>query len=128
MNLPKHITDNETGISYTLHGDYYLPDFVLPMETDDRPIGIWGRRHRDYLIENQKAVYSLMRTRNTLNSYLADINEQAEEMFDKLVRDMKKSEGVTEELKSKDQMAWVGAMENIRNRATEIVNNELIYI
>ena len=105
MNLTKHTTDKETGISYTLHGDYYLPDFVLPPETDDRPIGIWVRRHRGYLIENKKAVYSLMRTRNTLHSYLADINEQAEEMFDKLVRDMKKSEGVTEELKAKDQMA-----------------------
>ena len=69
-----------------------------------------------------------MRTRNTLHSYLADINEQADEMFDKLVRDMKKAEGITEELKAKDQMAWVGAMENIRSRATEIVNEELIYV
>ena len=126
--MKEHIIDETNGISYTLHGDYYLPDFVLQPETDDRPIGIWGRRHRDYLIENKKAVYSLMRTRNTLHSYLADINEQANEMFDKLVRDMKKAEGVTEELKAKDQMAWVGAMENIRNRAIEIVNNELIYI
>ena len=125
--MKKHIIDETNGFSYTLHGDYYLPDFVLPLETDDRPIGIWGRRHRDYLIENKKAVYSLMRTRNTLHSYLADINEQAEEMFDKLVRDMKKSEGVTEELKAKDQMAWVQKMNNIRNCATEIVNAKLIY-
>ena len=125
--MKKHIIDETNGFSYTLHGDYYLPDFVLPLETDDRPIGIWGRRHRDYLVENKKAVYSLMRTRNTLHSYLADINEQAEEMFDKLVRDMKKSEGVTEELKAKDQMAWVQKMNNIRNRATEIVNAKLIY-
>lgn len=125
--MKEHIIDETNGISYTLHGDYYLPDFVLPPETDDRPIGIWGRRHRDYLVENKKAVYSLMRTRNTLHSYLADINEQAEEMFDKLVRDMKKSEGVTEELKAKDQMAWVQKMNNIRNCATEIVNAKLIY-
>ena len=125
--MKEHIIDETNGISYTLHGDYYLPDFVLPPETDDRPIGIWGRRHRDYLVENKKAVYSLMRTRNTLHSYLADINEQAEEMFDKLVRDMKESEGVTEELKAKDQMAWVQKMNNIRNRATEIVNAKLIY-
>ena len=125
--MKEHIIDETNGISYTLHGDYYLPDFVLPPETDDRPIGIWGRRHRDYLIENKKAVYSLMRTRNTLHSYLADINEQAEEMFDKIVRNMKKSEGVTEELKAKDQMAWVQKMNNIRNRATEIVNAKLIY-
>ena len=125
--MKEHIIDETNGISYTLHGDYYLPDFVLPPETDDRPIGIWGRRHRDHLVENKKAVYSLMRTRNTLHSYLADINEQAEEMFDKLVRDMKKSEGVTEELKAKDQMAWVQKMNNIRNCATEIVNAKLIY-
>ena len=125
--MKEHIIDETNGISYTLHGDYYLPDFVLPPETDDRPIGIWGRRHRDYLVENKKAVYSLMRTRNTLHSYLADINEQAEEMFDNLVRDMKKSEDVTEELKAKDQMAWVQKMNNIRNCATEIVNAKLIY-
>ena len=125
--MKEHIIDETNGFSYTLHGDYYLPDFVLPPETDDRPIGIWGRRHRDYLIENKKAVYSLMRTRNTLHSYLADINEQAEEMFDNLVRDMKKSEDVTEELKAKDQMAWVQKMNNIRNCATEIVNAKLIY-
>ena len=125
--MKKHIIDETNGFSYTLHGDYYLPDFVLPLETDDRPIGIWGRRHRDYLVENKKSVYSLMRTRNTLHSYLADINEQAEEMFDNLVRDMKKSEDVTEELKAKDQMAWVQKMNNIRNCATEIVNAKLIY-
>lgn len=79
------------------------------------------------LLKTKKAVYSLMRTRNTLHSYLADINEQAEEMFDNLVRDMKKSEDVTEELKAKDQMAWVQKMNNIRNCATEIVNVKLIY-
>ena len=127
MNLPKHTTDEETGISYTLHGDYYLPDFVLPPETDDRPIGVWGRRHKEYLKENKKAVYSLMLTRNTLHSYLADLNEQADEMFDKLVNDMKKSEGVTEQLKADDQWEWIRRMENIQNRAREIVNNELIY-
>lgn len=128
MNLPKHTIDEETGISYTLHGDYYLPDFVLPPETDDRPIGIWGMRHREYLKENKKAVYSLMLTRNTLHSYLADINEQADEMFDKLVNDMKKSEGVTEQLKADDQWEWIRHMENIQNRAREIVNSELIYV
>ena len=127
MNLPKHTTDEETGISYTLHGDYYLPDFVLPPETDDRPIGIWGMRHREYLKENKKAVYSLMLTRNTLHSYLADLNEHADEMFDNLVKDMKESEGVTEQLKADDQWEWIRRMENIRNRAREIVNKELIF-
>lgn len=128
MNLPKHTTDKETGISYTLHGDYYLPDLGLPPETDNRPIGIWGRRHRDYLIQNKKAVYSLMRTRNTLHSYLADINEQADDMFFRLVKDMAKAEGVTEKLKAENQMLWVQKMNNIRNRAMEIVNSELIYV
>lgn len=127
--MEKVLSDYEkNGGTYHWEGDYLIPDLVLPPETNDRPIGTWGRRHRDYLIENKKAVYSLMRTRNMLHSYLADINEQADEMFDKLVRDMKTAEGITEELKAKDQMAWVGAMENIRNRATEIVNEELIYV
>ena len=126
--MKNHIIDENNGISYTLHGDYYLPDFILPPETDNRPIGIWGKQHRDYLIENKKAVYSLMRIRNTLHSYLADINEQADDMFSRLVKDMAKAEGITEQLKAENQMAWVGAMENIRSRATEIVNHELIYV
>ena len=126
--MKNHIIDETSGFSYTLQGDYYLPNFVLPPETDDRPIGIWGRRHRDYLIENKKAVYSLMRIRNTHHSYLADINEQADEMFNQLVKDMAKADGVTEQLKAENQMEWVGRMNNIRNRAMEIVNSELIYV
>ena len=128
MNLPKHTTDNETGISYTLHGDYYLPDLILPPEKDNRPIGMWGRMHRQYLMEHRKALFTHLAMGNELHTYLADIDEQASEMFDSIVRDMKKAEGITEELKAKDQMAWVGAMENIRSRATEIVNEELIYV
>lgn len=126
--MKKHIIDEKTGISYTLHGDYYIPDLVLPPKTDDRPIGIWGRRHRNHLIENKKAVYSLMRTRNTLHSYLANINEQADDMFFRLVKNMAKAEGVTEKLKAENQMLWVQKMNNIRNRAMEIVNSELIYV
>lgn len=126
--MEKHIIDEKTGISYTLHGDYYIPDLVLPPETDNRPIGVWGKRHREYLIENKKAVYSLMRTRNTLHSYLADLNEQADDMFFRLIKDMAKAEGVTEKFKAENQMLWVGRMNNIRNRAMEIVNSELIYV
>lgn len=126
--MERHIVDEKTGISYTLQGDYYLPDLGLPPETDNRPIGAWGRRHREYLKENKKAVYSLMSTRNTLHSYLADINEQADDMFFRLVKDMAKAEGVTEKLKAENQMLWVQKMNNIRNRATEIVNSELIYV
>ena len=126
--MQKHITDEKTGISYTLQGDYYIPDLTLPPETDNRPIGVWGRRHRDYLKNHRKAVYSIMLMDNTLHSYLADINEQAEDMFLRLVKEMAKSEGVTESLKAENQMEWIGRMNNIYNRATEIVNKELIFV
>ena len=126
--MEKHIIDERTGISYTLQGDYYIPDLTLPPETDNRSIGIWGKRHRDYLIENRKTMYSLMRTRNTLHFYLSDINEQAEKMFIRLVKELAEKEGITEQLKAENQMEWVGRMNNIRNRATEIVNSELIYV
>ena len=125
--MEKHIIDEKTGISYTLQGDYYIPDFILPPETDSRPIGIWGRRHRDYLKNHRKAIYSIMLMDNTLHTYLADINEQAESMFSRLVNDMAKAEGITENLKAENQLEWVGRMNNIYNRATEIVNAELIY-
>ena len=127
MNLPKHTTDNETGISYTLHGDYYLPDFILPPEKDNRHVGMWGLMHKQYLMEHRKALFTHLAMGNELHTYLADIDEQASEMFDSIVRDMKKDEGVTEQLKAENQMEWDGAMENIQNRAKEIVKNELIY-
>ena len=126
--MKKHIIDEKTGISYTLQGDYYIPDFTLPPEDDTRPIGVWGMRHRDYLENHRKAIYSIMLMDNTLHSYLADINEHAEDMFFRLVKDMAKSEGITEQLKAENQMLWVQKMNNIRNRATEIVNSELIYV
>ena len=126
--MEKHIVDEKTGIGYTLQGDYYIPNLTLPPEDDTRPIGIWGIRHRDYLKNHRKAIYSIMLMDNTLHSYLADINEQADEMFNQLVKDMAKSEGITEQLKSENQMEWVGRMNNIRNRAMEIVNSELIYV
>ena len=126
--MKKHIVDEKTGISYTLQGDYYIPDLTLPPETDNCPIGVWGMRHRDYLKNHRKAIYSIMLMDNTLHSYLADINEQADEMFFRLVKDMAKSEGITEQLKAENQMLWVQKMNNIRNRAIEIVNSELIYV
>ena len=125
--MKKHIIDEKTGISYTLQGDYYIPNLTLPPETDDRPIGIWGMRHRDYLKQHKKATYTIMLMDNTLHTHLADINEQAEDMFSRLVNDMAKAEGITEQLKAENQMEWVGKMNNIYNRAKEIVNNELIY-
>ena len=126
--MEKHIVDEKTGIGYTLQGDYYIPDFTLPPEMDNRPIGIWGKRHRDYLKNHRKAVYSIMLMDNTLHSYLADINEQADDMFSRLVKDMAKAEGITEQLKAKNQMLWVQEMNNIRNRAMEIVNKEIIHL
>ena len=126
--MEKHIIDEKTGIGYTLQGDYYIPDLTLPPEDDTRPVGIWGMRHRDYLKNHRKAIYSIMLIDNTLHSYLADINEHAEDMFFRLVKDMAKSEGITEQLKAENQMLWVQKMNNIRSRATEIVNSELIYV
>lgn len=102
--MKKHIIDEKTGIGYTLQGDYYIPDFTLLPETDSRPIGVWGRRHRDYLKNHRKAIYSIMLMDNTLHSYLADINEQADNMFSRLVKDMVKAEGITEQLKAENQM------------------------
>ena len=126
--MEKHIVDEKTGIGYTLQGDYYIPDLTVPPKTDNRPIGIWGRRHRDYLKNHRKAIYSIMLMDNTLHSYLADLNEQADNMFSRLVKDIAKAEGITENLKAENQMEWVGRMNNIYNRAMEIVNSELIYV
>ncbi len=126
--MEKHIINEKSGISYTLQGDYYIPDFILPPETDNRPIGVWGRRHRDYLKNHRKAIYSIMLMDNTLHTHLADINEQADDMFFRLVKDIAKFEGITEQLKAENQMEWVGRMNNIYNRAMEIVNSELIYV
>ena len=115
-------------ITYTKVGDYLIPDLTLPPEEDKRSIGVYGRRHKMYLMEHRKAIFTIMQMNGTLHTYLADLNEQAEDMFLRLVNDMAKSEGVTENLKAENQMEWVGRMNNIRNRATEIVNEELIYI
>ena len=124
--MKQHYIDEKTGISYTLQGDYYLPDLALPAEKE-QPGGIWGQRHLRYLKEYRRITYLSLLTSGRLNTYLADIDKQAKEMFSRLVEQMAEREGVTEQIKATDQMAWVGAMSNIRNRATEIVNAELIY-
>ena len=111
-----------------MQGDYYIPDLTVPPETDNCSIGIWGRRHRDFLENHRIAIYSIMLMDNTLHSYLSDINEQADDMFFRLVKDMAKTEGITEELKAENQMLWVQKINNIRNRAIEIINSELIYV
>ena len=114
------------GGTYTQVGDYLLPDLKLP-EEEQQPIGVWGQRHRRYLKEHRWATYAALLTSGKLNGYLADIDRQAEEMFLRLVKQMAEAEGVTEELKAADPMEWVGRMNNIRNRAMEMVNNDLIY-
>lgn len=114
------------GGTYTQVGDYLLPNLELP-EEEQQPIGVWGQRHRRYLKEHRRATYTILLTSGKLNSYLADIDRQAEELFSRLVKQIAEAEGVTEQLKADNQMEWVGRMNNIRNRAMEIVNTELIY-
>ena len=124
--MKKHIFNEQTGISYTLHGDYYLPDLKVSNE-EDRSIGISGKRHFRYIKQHKGIFYTTLITSGKLNSYLADIDEQAKGMFFQLVKQMAEQEGVTEKLKAENQMEWVCRMNNIRSRATEIVNNDLIY-
>ena len=116
----------EMGGTYTQVGDYLLPDLKLP-EEDQQPIGVWGQRHWRYLKEHRRATYATLLTSGKLNGYLADIDRQAEELFSRLVKQMAEAEGITEHLKADNQMEWVGRMNNIRNRAMEIVNSEIIY-
>ena len=124
--MKQHFTDEKTGTRYTLQGDYYLPDLALPAE-EQHPIGIWGQRHLRHIKQNRRVLYANLLTSGKLNSYLADINRQAEEMFSRLVKQMAEREGVTEQLKADNQMEWVARMNNIRSRATEVVNTDLIY-
>ena len=117
----------EMGGTYMQVGDYLLPDLKLPQE-EQQPIGVWGQCHRRYLKEHRRATYAALFTNGKLNSYLADIDRQAEEMFLRLVKQMAEAEGVTEALKAANQMEWVDRMNSIRSRAMEIVNSELIYV
>ena len=121
--LKERITEN--GIDYILVGDYYIPDLKLPEE--NRPIGRYGRLHREYLKQERPARYSSLILTGKLWTYLANLNEQAEERLDLIIEQMKAAEGVTEELKARNQLEWVGRMNNIRSRAEEIINSELIY-
>ena len=124
--MDKYIYNEKNGLWYELHGDYYLPCLKLPKE-ESRHIGIWGQRHLRYLKQHRKVLYSELLISGKLNSYIADINEQAEEMFSRLVKQLSEKEGVTEALKAENQMLWVQRMNNIRSAAMEIVANDLIY-
>lgn len=122
--MKKYITDENTGISYTLVGDVYIPNLV---STDTNyEIGYWGRKHKEYIKQYKPAFYTTLLTQCKLNSYLHDVDVRATEMYDTLVKQLAKQEGVTEKLKATDMMLWVQKMNSIRNRATEIVNAEVI--
>lgn len=124
--MEKYIYNEQNGLWYELQGDYYLPCLKLPEEPEVY-IGIWGQRHRHYLKTHRKVLYTSLLTSGKLNSHLADINRQAEEMFSRLVKQVAEAEDVTETLKAADPMAWVRRMNNIRNRVSEIISEELIY-
>ena len=123
--MKKHIYDESNNLWYELIGDYYIPVLTLSSE-EQRPIGKWGRMHRDYLKEYRPILFNDLILSGQLWTYLADLNEQAQERLSVIVEQMKEAEGVTEELEAADQMAWVGAMNSIRNRAEEIILREMI--
>ena len=122
--MEKYITDDRTGLNYELVGDYYL--IAGDDEPEQEPIGIWGQRHSNCLREHKRCTYSALLISGKLDSYLRDIDRQAEAMFSRVVKQMAAQEGITEQLKVNDQMAWVGAMNSIRQRAMEIVQAEII--
>ena len=124
--MEKVIYDEKNGLWYELQGDYYIPCLKLP-EEEQQPIGVWGQRHLRYIKQNRKVLYLNLLTSGKLNGYLAEIDQQAEEMFTRLEKQTAESEGVTEQLKADNQMEWIGRMNNIRQRATEVVNEEIIY-
>ena len=125
--MEKVIYDEKNGLWHELQGDYYIPCLKLSEEEEQQHIGVWGQRHLRHIKQNRKVLYLNLLTSGKLNGYLADIDKQAEEMFSRLVEQMAKCEGITEKLKAENQMEWVAWMNNIRSRATEIVNTDLIY-
>ena len=123
--MEKYIYDKNNGLWYELQGDYYIPCLVLDEET--QPVGMWGRKRLRYIKEHRPVLHTTLLLNGKLNSHLAEIDNRATEMFDRLVKQLAKREGITEQLKATDQMTWVGAMNNIRNQAEEIVNAEVIF-
>ena len=124
--MDKYIYDEKNGLWYELQGDYYLPCLKLPKE-ESRHIGVWEQRHLRYLKQHRKVLYSELLISGKLNDYLADLNEQAEAMFSRLVKQLAEKEGLTEALKAENQMLWMQKMNNIHNAAMEVVSNDLIY-
>ena len=125
--MKKRIYDEKNGLWYEMQGDYYLSCLSLP-EEEQKPVGIWGQRHLRYIKEHKRTFYANLLTSCKLNSYLADIDKQAEEMFSRLVKQMAEKHGISEKLKTENQMEWVQKMNNIQACAREIINSELIFI
>lgn len=126
--MEKYITDKRTGLKYELVGNYYIIAGDDEADEEQKPIGIWGQRHLRYLKNYRKVLYADLLASGKLNDNLADIDRQTKETVELLVKQIAAAEGVTEQLKATDQMAWVGRMNSIRNRAIEIVNSEIIFI
>lgn len=124
--MEKAIYGEKNGLWYELQGDYYIPCLKLH-EEEQQPIGIWGHRHLRYIKQHRKVLYLNLLTSGKLNGYLTDLNKQAEDMFFRLVKQMAECEGVTEKLKADNQMEWVDRMNNIRNRAIEVVNTDIVF-
>ena len=115
------------GGRYERQGDYLIPCLTVPTE-EEQPIGTWGQRHMDYLMQYRKVIYTNLLTSGRLNAYLADIDRQAQERFERLIEGMKQTQGITEQLKAENALEWTGRMNNVRACAREIVNEEIIYI
>lgn len=124
--MEKYIFDESNGLWYELQGDYYLPCLKLP-EGEQQPVGLWGQRHLQYIKQHRKMLYTNLLISGKLNCHLSDIDKQAEDMFSRLVKQIAEREGVTEKFKAENQMKWVAQMNNIRSRASNFINIDLIY-
>ena len=126
--MEQYIYNEQNGLWYELRGDYYIPCLDLPAEKEDRSICVWGRRHLRYIREHKKALYTSLLTSGKLQSYLADVEEQAQELFDRLMKQRAEREGITETLKADNQMEWVQRMNALRSAVIETVNAEVIFV
>lgn len=126
--MEQYIYNEQNGLWYELRGDYYIPYLELPAEKEERHIGVWGQRHLRYIREHKKALYTSLLTSGKLQSYLADVEEQAQELFDRLMKQRAEGEGITEVLKAGNQMGWVRRMNALRSAVTETVNAEVIFV
>ena len=126
--MEKYIYNEKNGLWYELQGDYYIPCLELPVEKEERYIGVWGQRHLRYIRQHKKVFYTNLVTSGKLQSHLADIEEQAQELFDRLMKQRAEREGITEKLKADNQMEWVGRMNALSEAVTETVNAEVIFV